>query len=196
MARASAGVTSNGVIPRVDDHEIIAEAMHLVEVAPHWPRLRERPCPSPPHESQNMQRAATDVMQSILFSAVLDAIAALKAASGGLPNQSAARRPGDPRQCHLRRPAQGGAGRDRRQHPHRLHPIVEGGLCGRAQAADAAQSRPIDRVPERERRGRRGRRAGPPTGHRPRRAPAAQGPAAPAVAAMDRRAGGQPASRG
>ena len=34
-----------------------------------------------------MQRAANEVMQSILFSAVLDAIAALKAASGGLPNQ-------------------------------------------------------------------------------------------------------------
>lgn len=34
-----------------------------------------------------MQRAATDVMQSIMFSAVLDAIAALKTASKGLPNQ-------------------------------------------------------------------------------------------------------------
>jgi len=33
-----------------------------------------------------MPRAATDVMQSIIFSAVLDAIAALKTASGGLPN--------------------------------------------------------------------------------------------------------------
>src|ERR1044071_1438347 len=34
-----------------------------------------------------MQRAANEVMQSVIFSAVLDAIAALKAASGGLPNQ-------------------------------------------------------------------------------------------------------------
>jgi hypothetical protein len=34
-----------------------------------------------------MPRAANDVMQSIIFSAVLDAIAALKRASGGLPNQ-------------------------------------------------------------------------------------------------------------
>jgi hypothetical protein len=33
-----------------------------------------------------MPRAATDVMQSIIFSAVLDSIAALKTASGGLPN--------------------------------------------------------------------------------------------------------------
>ena len=34
-----------------------------------------------------MPRAATDVMQSIIFSAVLDAVEALKAASRGLPNQ-------------------------------------------------------------------------------------------------------------
>jgi hypothetical protein len=34
-----------------------------------------------------MPRAANDVMQSILFSAVLGAIAALKTASKGLPNQ-------------------------------------------------------------------------------------------------------------
>ena len=34
-----------------------------------------------------MQRAATDVMQSIIFSAVLDAVEALKASSKGLPNQ-------------------------------------------------------------------------------------------------------------
>ncbi|HXS50834.1 MAG TPA: hypothetical protein VN713_12025, partial [Sphingomicrobium sp.] len=34
-----------------------------------------------------MPRAASDVMQSIIFSAVMDGIAALKRASGGLPNQ-------------------------------------------------------------------------------------------------------------
>jgi hypothetical protein len=34
-----------------------------------------------------MQRAANEVMQSVIFSAVLDAVAALKSASGGLPNQ-------------------------------------------------------------------------------------------------------------
>ncbi|NJC06315.1 hypothetical protein GGQ97_002108 [Sphingomonas kaistensis] len=33
-----------------------------------------------------MPRAAQDVMQSLIFSAVLDAIAALKSASGNLPN--------------------------------------------------------------------------------------------------------------
>ena len=34
-----------------------------------------------------MPRAATDVMQSVIFSAVLDAFEALKTASKGLPNQ-------------------------------------------------------------------------------------------------------------
>jgi hypothetical protein len=34
-----------------------------------------------------MPRAANDVMQSIIFSAVLEAVAALKRASGALPNQ-------------------------------------------------------------------------------------------------------------
>ena len=34
-----------------------------------------------------MQKAANDVMQSIIFSAIIDAVAALKRASGGLPNQ-------------------------------------------------------------------------------------------------------------
>src|SRR3954466_10773384 len=34
-----------------------------------------------------MPRAANDVMQSVIFSAVLDGLAALKRASGGLPNQ-------------------------------------------------------------------------------------------------------------
>ena len=34
-----------------------------------------------------MARAANDVMQSIIFGAVLEGIAALKRASGGLPNQ-------------------------------------------------------------------------------------------------------------
>src|ERR671915_577858 len=34
-----------------------------------------------------MPRSANEVMQSILFSAVLDAVAALKRGSGGLPNQ-------------------------------------------------------------------------------------------------------------
>ena len=34
-----------------------------------------------------MQRPANEVMQSVVFSAILDAVQALKKASGGLPNQ-------------------------------------------------------------------------------------------------------------
>ena len=34
-----------------------------------------------------MQRPANEVMQAVIFSAVLDAVQALKKASGGLPNQ-------------------------------------------------------------------------------------------------------------
>ena len=34
-----------------------------------------------------MQRSANEVMQSIVFSAVLDAVQALKSASRGMPNQ-------------------------------------------------------------------------------------------------------------
>jgi len=33
-----------------------------------------------------VQRAASDVMQSVLLSAVIDALEAMKAASGGVPN--------------------------------------------------------------------------------------------------------------
>jgi hypothetical protein len=34
-----------------------------------------------------MQRPANEVMQSVIFSAIIDAVQALKRASGGLPNQ-------------------------------------------------------------------------------------------------------------
>ena len=123
-----------------------------------------------------MQRAATDVMQSILFSAVLDGIAALKRASGGLPNQ-------------LLRDVQA-------IHPNVTFADLPKEL--RAQLAESTraaftqllkdgyavgprdqmrQSRPMDRVPERQRHGpgspdRRGpprgpRRNGPPRGGKP-----------------------------
>src|SRR6185369_12333745 len=59
----------------IDDHEIIAEAMHLVEVAAHWARDLGS-VPDQVHLARpTMPRAANDVMQSIIFSAILDAIA-------------------------------------------------------------------------------------------------------------------------
>ena len=85
-----------------------------------------------------MQRAATDVMQSILFSAVLDGIAALKRASGGLPNQLLR----DVQAIHpnvtfadLPKELQDAA---RREHARRVHAAAEGRLCGRPAPADAA----------------------------------------------------------
>ena len=116
-----------------------------------------------------MPRAASDVMQSIIFSAVLDGIAALKRGSGGLPNQ-------------LLRDVQA------------IHPNVtfadlpkelQDALVESTRAAFTAllkegyavgprlqmqQSRPIDRVPERDRRGPpRGPSEGPRRGGRPPR---------------------------
>src|SRR4029450_1794082 len=72
---------------RIDNHEVVAETVHFVEGPTHRPRLRERLGASPQARVNGMARAATDVMQSIIFSAVLDGIAALKRGSGGLPNQ-------------------------------------------------------------------------------------------------------------
>ena len=50
--------------------------------------LRERPGASPQARVKiEWREPRNDVMQSIIFSAMLDGIAALKRASGGLPNQ-------------------------------------------------------------------------------------------------------------
>src|SRR5437868_12851136 len=109
-----------------------------------------------------MARAASDVMQSIIFSTVIDALQALKRASGGLPNQ-------------LLRDVQA------------IHPNITFGdlpkelqdqIAGSTRAAFTSllkegyavgprqqmqHSRPIDRVPERD---RRGPPRGPSSGHR------------------------------
>ena len=158
--------------------------MHLVEVPPHRPRLRERPAPSPPvAKATNMQRAATDVMQSIIFSAVLDGDRRAEARVGRPAQPAAARRPGDPPQRHLRRFAQGASGRDRREHARGLHPAAEGRLCGRPAPADAAVAAdgPRARAPAADRR--------PP---RTAARPAAR---ATAAAARPPKGGGKAASR-
>ncbi len=116
-----------------------------------------------------MPRAATDVMQSILFSAVLDAIAALKGASGGLPNQLLR----DVQAIHpnvtfddLPRAVQDAIGQSTRAAFTQL--LKEGYSVGPRQQTQA--SKPLDRVPERERRGPgTNDRRGPPRG--PRRGP-------------------------
>ena len=177
MARASAGVTSNGVFARIDDHEIIAEAMHLVEVPPH--RARDlgsgRAQVHLARTKANMPRAANDVMQSIIFSAVLDGIAALKRASGGLPNQLLR----DVQAIHpnvtfadLPKELQDAIAESTRAAFTQL--LKEGYAVGPRQQMQ--QSRPMDRVPERQRRGRPARPAARPAGADRRRPTGGDGP--------------------
>jgi len=115
-----------------------------------------------------MQRAATDVMQSIIFSAVIDALQALKRASGGLPNQLLR----DVQAIHpnvtfadLPKELQDQIAETTRSAFTQL--LKEGYAVGPRQQMQA--TRPMDRVPERQRpsdrRGPpRGPRRGPPSG--------------------------------
>lgn len=112
-----------------------------------------------------MQRAANDVMQSIIFSAVLDGLAALKRASGGLPNQLLR----DVQAIHpnvtfadLPKELQDQIAETTRGAFTQL--LKEGYAVGPRQQMQ--QSRPIDRVPERQRPDRRGPPRGPSQGHR------------------------------
>src|ERR1044072_2426329 len=98
-----------------------------------------------------MQRAATEVMQSIVFSAVLDAVAALKSASGGLPNQLLR----DVQAIHphvmfadLPKELQDAIANSTRAAFTQL--LKEGYAVGPRQQMQA--QRPMDRVPERDRR--------------------------------------------
>jgi hypothetical protein len=109
-----------------------------------------------------MPRAANDVMQSVIFSAILDALAALKRASGGLPNQLLR----DVQAIHpnvtfadLPKELQDAIGESTRAAFTQL--LKEGYAVGPRQQMQ--QSRPMDRVPERD---RRGPPRGPTQGHR------------------------------
>ena len=127
-----------------------------------------------------MPRAANDVMQSILFSAVLDGIAALKRASGGLPNQLLR----DVQAIHpnvtfadLPKELQDQIAETTRAAFTAL--LKEGYAVGPRQ--EMQSTRPIDRVPERQRPGNdrrgppRGPRRGPPSGDGPNRGPRGPG---------------------
>jgi hypothetical protein len=109
-----------------------------------------------------MARAANDVMQSIIFSAILDGIAALKRASGGLPNQLLR----DVQAIHpnvtqgdLPKELQDAIAESTRAAFTQL--LKEGYAVGPRQQMQ--QTRPLDRVPERD---RRGPPRGPAQGHR------------------------------
>jgi hypothetical protein len=123
-----------------------------------------------------MARAASDVMQSIIFSAVLEGLAALKRASGGLPNQLLR----DVQAIHanvtfadLPKELQVQIAESTRAAFTQL--LKEGYAVGPRQQIQ--QSRPIDRVPERRGPGSPDRR-GPPRGPR-RGPPSGQGPDSP-----------------
>jgi hypothetical protein len=109
-----------------------------------------------------MTRAASDVMQSIIFGAVLEGLAALKRASGGLPNQLLR----DVQAIHsnvtfadLPKELQDQIVETTRSAFTQL--LKEGYAVGPRQQMQ--QSRPMDRVPERD---RRGPPRGPSEGHR------------------------------
>ena len=116
-----------------------------------------------------MQRAATEVMQSILLSAVIDALDAMKAASGGVPNNMLR----DLQSVHrnttfadLPKPVQDSIAQSVRAAFTQF--LKEGYAVG--PKGQVQQSRPMDRVPERQRTApndRRGAPRGPGRGPRP-----------------------------
>jgi len=120
-----------------------------------------------------MPRAANDVMQSIIFSAVLDAVAALKRSSGGLPNQLLR----DVQAIHpnvtladLPKELKDQIAESTRGAFSQL--LKEGYAVGPRQQQQA--TRPMDRVPDRRGPGSRPpprgpRRSGPPRGDGPDR---------------------------
>ena len=135
-----------------------------------------------------MPRAANDVMQSIIFSAVLDGLAALKRASGGLPNQLLR----DVQAIHanvtfadLPKELQDQIAESTRAAFTAL--LKEGYAVGPRQQVQA--SRPLDRVPERQ---RPSDRRGPP--RPPRRGPSGpdKGPRGPGGSSRPRKPKGKP----
>ncbi|MEO7503758.1 MAG: hypothetical protein ABIT69_01075 [Sphingomicrobium sp.] len=110
-----------------------------------------------------MTRAASDVMQAVLIAAVVEAIEALKAGAGGLPNnllrdiQSVHRNAGF---ADLPKALQDSINQSVRTAFNQL--LKEGYAVG--PKGEMQQSRPLDRVPEQDRRTpteRRFPRAGP-----------------------------------
>ena len=139
-----------------------------------------------------MPRAANEVMQSIVFSAVLDAVAALKAASKGLPNQLLR----DVQAIHpnvtfadLPKELQDAIAESTRTAFTQL--LKEGYAVGPRQQMQA--SRPLDRVPERDRRGPPpDRRPRGPGGPRPEGGGPGKGPGGPGGPSRPRKPKGKP----
>ena len=99
-----------------------------------------------------MPKAASDVMQSVLIAAVVEAIEALKAGSGGLPNNLLRDLQGVHRNAafaDLPKALQDSINQSVRSAFNQL--LKEGYAVG--PKGEMQQSRPLDRVPERDRRG-------------------------------------------
>ena len=132
-----------------------------------------------------MVKAASDVMQSVLIAAVVEAIEALKAGSGGLPNnllrdlQSVHRNAGF---ADLPKSLQDSINQSVRTAFNQL--LKEGYAVG--PKGEMQQSRPLDRVPEQDRRA--------PTERRfPRAGPGRRGPGGPGSGpGRGPRSGGKP----
>ena len=140
-----------------------------------------------------MARAATDVMQAIIFSAILDGVAALKRASGGLPNQLLrdvqAIHP-NVTQADLPKELQNAIAQSTRAAFTQL--LKEGYAVGPRQQMQ--QTRPMDRVPERDRRGPpRGPAAGNRrSGHSPKGGGPDDRPSGPGGGGRPRKTKGKP----
>lgn len=99
-----------------------------------------------------MPKAASDVMQSVLIAAVVEAIEALKAGSGGLPNNLLRDLQGVHRNAafaDLPKALQDSINQSVRTAFNQL--LKEGYAVG--PKGEVQASRPLDRVPERDRRG-------------------------------------------
>jgi len=121
-------------------------------------------------------KAASDVMQSIIFAAVVDAVEALKASSGGVPNAMLR----DLQSLHrnsafadLPKAVQDSIGLSVRSAFNEL--LKEGYAVGEK---SVVQSRPMDRVPERQ-RSSPGDRRGPSDRRFVRKEPGRRGPEGP-----------------
>lgn len=140
-----------------------------------------------------MQRAASDVMQSVILSAVIDALEAMKAASGGVPNNMLR----DLQSVHrnttfadLPKAVQDSIAQSVRAAFTQL--LKEGYAVG--PKGEVQQSRPLDRVPERQRGGPSDRR-GPQDRRDFRKGPGRRGPDRPGGGPGVGRRGGPPRSK-
>jgi hypothetical protein len=108
-----------------------------------------------------MTKSATEVMQSIIFSAIIDAVEALKASSRGVPNNLLREiQTLHPNTTFADLPKELQAAIGESTHAAFARLLKEGYSVG--PRGEQQASRPMDRVPERQRRDLRPERRNPP----------------------------------